>query len=200
MLWLGHNYYCVYIVFRCHMTHLWCDNINKMQNKLVFLAVLTSFGLVLDWFFEKPVATTLDRSLSGPGTIPRLPKAVQSSFLPKKAKKPDWTRLLNSMCEAEGEDIIGGKNHDEQESKVSLVMGYWFLGGSRRWKFELLSSWRCILLWGSLWREASLLVKGLFLLASCYMCSNNAHRFWNLYAEMYWNCPSHKPWVGVTRV
>ena len=46
-----------------------------MQNKLVFLAVLTSFGLVLDW------------SLSGPGTIPRLPKAVQSSFLPKKAKK-----------------------------------------------------------------------------------------------------------------
>ena len=96
MLWLGHNYYCVYIVFRCHMTHLWCDNINKMQNKLVFLAVLTSFGLVLDWFFEKPVTTTLGRSLSGPGTIPRLPKAVQSGFLPKKAKKPDWTGLLNS--------------------------------------------------------------------------------------------------------
>ena len=67
-----------------------------MQNKLVFLAVLTSFGLVLDWFFEKPVTTTLGRSLSGPGTIPRLPKAVQSGFLPKKAKKPDWTGLLNS--------------------------------------------------------------------------------------------------------
>ena len=50
-------------------------------------------------FFEKPVATTLDQSLSGPGTILRLPKAVQSGFLPKKAKKPDWTRLLNSNNE-----------------------------------------------------------------------------------------------------
>ena len=50
------------------------------------------------------------------------------------------------MCEAEGEDVVGGKNHDEQESKVSSVTGYWFLGGSRRRKFELLSSWRCILL------------------------------------------------------
>ena len=64
-----------------------------------FLAVLTSFGLILDRFFEKPVATTLDRSFSGPGTIPRLPKAVQSGFLPKKAKKPDWTGLLNSIDE-----------------------------------------------------------------------------------------------------
>ena len=76
-----------------------------MQNKLVFLAVLTSFGLVLDRFFEKPVATTLDRSLSGPGTIPRLPKAVQSGFLPKKAKKVDWTGLLNSMSECEQEVV-----------------------------------------------------------------------------------------------
>ena len=58
---------------------------------------MTSFGLVLDWFFEKPVATTLVQSLSGPGTIPRLPKAVQSGFLPKKVKKPDWTGLLNSI-------------------------------------------------------------------------------------------------------
>ena len=61
----------------------------------------------MDWFFEKPVATTLDWSLSGPGTIPRLPKAVQSSFLPKKAKKLDWTGLLNSnhgcYCKATGE-------------------------------------------------------------------------------------------------
>ena len=64
-----------------------------------FLAVLTSFGLVLDRFFEKLVATTLDQSFSGPGTIPRLPKAVQSGFLPKKAKKLDWTRLLNSIDE-----------------------------------------------------------------------------------------------------
>ena len=68
-----------------------------MQNKLVFLVVLTSFGPVLDWFFEKPVATTFDQSLSSPGTILRLPKAVQSGFLPKKAKKPDWTGLLNSI-------------------------------------------------------------------------------------------------------
>ena len=52
--------------------------------------------LVLARFFENLVATTLDQSLSGPGTIPRLPKAVQSGFLPKKAKKTDWTGLLNS--------------------------------------------------------------------------------------------------------
>ena len=50
------------------------------------------------------------------------------------------------MCKAEGEGVIGGKNYDEQESKVSLVTGYWFLGGLRRRKFELLSSRRCILL------------------------------------------------------
>ena len=50
------------------------------------------------------------------------------------------------MCEAEGEDVVGGKNHDEQESKVSLVTGYWFLGGLRRPKFELLNSRQCILL------------------------------------------------------
>ena len=70
-----------------------------------FLAVLTSFGLVLDRFFEKPVATTLDRSFSGPGTIPRLPKAVQSGVLPKKAKKPDWTGLLNSTYNAQIEHV-----------------------------------------------------------------------------------------------
>ena len=48
----------------------------------------------MDRFFEKLVATTLDRSLSGPGTIPRLPKAVQSGFLPKKAKKTGLDRTF----------------------------------------------------------------------------------------------------------
>jgi len=50
----------------------------------------------LDWFFEKPVAAALDESLSGPWTIPRLPKAVQSGPFPKKGKKTglDWTLKL----------------------------------------------------------------------------------------------------------
>ena len=56
----------------------------------------TGFLVVLDQSFWKLVATALDRSLSGPWTIPRLPKAVQSGPLPKKAKKPDRTGLLNS--------------------------------------------------------------------------------------------------------